>query len=67
MPSSWWECKHTTTLEINFVVSQKTRNSSISKLSYPLLGIYPEDLPLYHRDDRLAMSIAGLFIIARNL
>jgi hypothetical protein len=32
----------------------------------PLLGIYPKDAPLYHRDTCSTMFIVVLFIIARN-
>jgi hypothetical protein len=32
----------------------------------PLLGIYPEDAPIYNKDTYSTMFIAALFIIARS-
>jgi hypothetical protein len=56
-----------TTLEISSVVSQKTGSSSTSRPSYILPGKkYLKDAPLYHRDTCSIMSIAALFVIARN-
>ena len=35
-------------------------------LAIPLLGIYPKDAQLYHKDTHLTMFIAALFVIARS-
>jgi hypothetical protein len=32
----------------------------------PLLGIYPKDATLYHRDKSSTVFIAALFVIARS-
>jgi hypothetical protein len=32
----------------------------------PVLGIYPEDVPTYHKDTYATMFIAALCIIARS-
>jgi hypothetical protein len=32
----------------------------------PFLGIYPKDVPTYHKDICSIMFIAALFLIARN-
>jgi hypothetical protein len=53
----------TTTLEISLTVSQKIGNRSTS---IPLLDIYPEKFPSYHKDACSIMFIAALFITARN-
>jgi hypothetical protein len=38
-----------TTLEIGLAVSQKIRNSSMSRASYTTLGQYTKDAPPYHK------------------
>ena len=54
------------TLEIYLAVSQKMRNILPQELAIPLLGIFPEDVPQYHKDTCPTMFMAALFIIARN-
>jgi hypothetical protein len=56
----------TTTLEINFIVSQKTRNSSTSKSSHITLKHIPKHPPLSHKDICSTMFAAALFIIVRR-
>jgi len=48
----------TVTLEIDWAFSQKT--------AIALLGIYPKNAPLYHRDICSTMLTTALFITARN-
>jgi hypothetical protein len=56
----------TNTLQINFVLSQKIGIVLPQDPLFPLLGIYPKDAPLYHKDIYSTMFIAALFVIARN-
>jgi hypothetical protein len=55
-----------TTLEINFIVPQKKGIVLPPDLAISLLGIYLKDAPPSHKDTCSTMSIAALFIIARN-
>jgi hypothetical protein len=57
----------TATLGINVVVSQKTGNRfAKTQVYHPLLDKYSQDVPPYHKDTCSTMSIAALFIIAKN-
>jgi hypothetical protein len=53
-------------MEMNLAVSQKTGNTPTSGLSYTLLGIYPKDAPISHKDICSSTFIAALFIITQN-
>jgi hypothetical protein len=53
----------TTTLEINLVVLRKLEIVLPEDLAIPLLGIYPKDALLYHKDTCSTMFIAALFLI----
>jgi hypothetical protein len=58
-----------TTLEINFVVSQKTGDSSNSKPSCTNPGHIPKDAPPSHKNTCSIMFIAVylfIFVVARN-
>lgn len=55
----------TTTVKTGMVVLQKLR-INISRLTLPLLGIYPKNAPFYHKDSRPTMFIVALSIIGRN-
>ena len=56
----------TTTLVINLMLPQKIGIVLPEDPAILLLGIYPKDAPLYHKDTCFIMVIASLFIIARN-
>ena len=56
----------TTTLVINLMLPQKIGKVLPADPAILLLGIYPKDAPLYHKDTCFIMVIASLFIIARN-
>ena len=57
----------TTILEINLVISQKTRHDTTRVSLYILLlGIYPEVFPAYYKYTCSTMFIAALFIIASS-
>ena len=52
----------TTTLEISLVVPQKLDIVLPEDPAIPLLGIYPEDVPIGKKDICSTMFIAALFI-----
>ena len=54
------------TLEISLAVSQKIGHGTTRGSCIPLLGIYPEDVPISKKDTCSTMFIAALFIIARS-
>jgi hypothetical protein len=63
----WWECKLEQPLwksmwhflrKLGIVLSQDS--------AIPLLGIYPKNVPMSHKDTCSAMFIAALLVIARN-
>jgi hypothetical protein len=60
----WQTC--TATLEINFVVSQKTGEVLLQDTAISLLGIYSKDTLSYHKDTCSTIFIVALFIIARS-
>jgi len=55
-----------TTLEIILEVPPKIGHSTTRGPTIPLLGIYPEDIPIYNKDICPTMFIAALFIRARS-
>jgi hypothetical protein len=55
----------TTTLEVSLAVPQKDIVLPVDP-AIPLLGIYPEDVPIGNKDTCSTMFIAALFIIARS-
>jgi hypothetical protein len=48
------------------VVPQKLEEELPEDIAIPLLGIYPEDTPIYNRDTYSTMFIKDLFIILRG-
>jgi hypothetical protein len=57
-------CK--TTLKIRLVVLRKLDIVLLEDPAIPLLGIYPEDIPIGKKDTCSTMFIAPLFIIVRS-
>jgi hypothetical protein len=52
---------------MNLAVSQKTGNCSLPQdPGIQVLGLYPKDVPTFHKDTFSSMCIAALFKIARN-
>ena len=56
----------TTTLEISLQFLRKLDIVLSEDPAIPLLGIYPENVPMGNKDTCYSMFIAVLFIIARN-
>jgi hypothetical protein len=56
----------TTTRKSIWCVLRKLEISLPDDTTIPLLGIYPNDTPQYHKDMCAPKFIAALFIIARN-
>jgi hypothetical protein len=55
----------TTTLEVSLEVSQEIGHSTTEDTAIPLLGIYPEKVPIFNKDTCSTMFITALFIIVR--
>jgi hypothetical protein len=66
LPHCWWVCKHSNQTGHHLADSQKIGNSSTSRSTIPLQGIYPNYAPPFHKDTYSAMFIAAFFVIARN-
>jgi hypothetical protein len=63
----WWECKLTQPLWKSVWQFLKKLVIFLSQdPTIPLLGLYPKDAPLYHRDTCSIMHVVDLFIITRN-
>jgi hypothetical protein len=56
----------TTTLKISLAVLRKLNTVLQEDPAIPLLGIYPEDVPIGNKDTCSTMFIEALFIIARS-
>ena len=56
----------TAPLDISMAISQEIRKNLLHDPVIPLLGIYPKDAQLYHKDMCSTMFIAALFFIART-
>jgi hypothetical protein len=56
----------TTTLEISWQFLIKLDLVLTKDSAIPLLGIYPEDVPMCNKDTCFTSFIAALFIIPRN-
>jgi hypothetical protein len=57
----------TITLEISLAVPQKIGHSTLPEdPAIPLLGMYPQDVPMCNKDTCSTMFIAALFIITRS-
>ena len=54
----------TAPLDISMAISQEIRKNLLHDPVIPLLGIYPKDAQLYHKDMCSTMFIAALFVIA---
>ena len=63
----WWECKLVQPLWISvWQFLRKLGNNLSQDLVIPLLGIYPKDAQLCHKDMWSTLFIAALFVIART-
>ena len=56
----------TTPLDVSVAIAQKIRKQPPQDPVIPLLGIYPKDAQLCHKDMCSTMFIAALFFIART-
>ena len=54
------------TIEMNMISIRKLGIDLSHDPSIQLMGIYPKDIPFYHKDTCLTMFITPLFIIGRN-
>jgi hypothetical protein len=55
-----------TTLEINLTISQNMEIVLSVDPPIPLLGIYPKDVPPFHKNICSIMLTSALFVIARS-
>jgi hypothetical protein len=63
----WWKCKLEQPLWKSIWWFLRNLGTAVHQdPTIPLLGIYPKDALLYHRDTWSTMFIAVLFGIARN-
>jgi hypothetical protein len=63
----WWDCKLVHPLwKSVWRFLRKLDIVLLEDLAIPLLGIYPEDVPMGKKDTCSTMFIAALFIIARS-
>jgi hypothetical protein len=63
----WWDCKLVQPLWKSIWWSLRKLDIVLPEdPSIPLLGIYPEDVPISKKDTFITMSITALFIIARS-
>jgi hypothetical protein len=63
----WWDCKLVKPLwESVWLFLRKLSIVLLEDPATPLLGIYPEDVPICNKDTCSPMFIAALFIIARS-
>ena len=62
-----WECQLVQPLQISvWQFLRKLENNHPQDPAIPLLGIYPNDTQLYHKDMCPTMFITALFVIART-
>ena len=63
----WWECKLVQPLWMSVWQFLRLLGNNLSQdLAIPLLGIYPKDAQLYHKDICSTLFIAALFVIVRT-